>query len=183
MDRFDNILAEVAKPVNGSAWILTYDKLDELEGPEVAAEKRQLVNQVLRFTALLIEHAYSRPAYNSAEHLITLLGASDMEVVLSVLGLLYVFSKRCSFIPRLPTDKRKPLQQRLLHIGESWGGKNGGFSLAECCKNKRLQDFPETAGDVHFEFYVQEDNQTEDNVVSVATVYLQFRSRVKHHLF
>lgn len=86
LDRFDNILANVAKPVNGSAWILTFDKLDELEGPEVAAEKRELVNQVLRFTALLIEHAYSRPAYNSAEHLITLLGASDMEVVLSVLG-------------------------------------------------------------------------------------------------
>ncbi|XP_031573679.1 E3 ubiquitin-protein ligase HUWE1-like isoform X3 [Actinia tenebrosa] len=164
LDRFDDILASVSKQVNGSAWILTYDKLDILEGPEVAAEKRELVNQVLRFTALLIEHAYSRPAYNSAEHLIALLGASDMEVVLSVLGLLYVFSKRCSFIPRLPADKRKPLQQRLLHIGENWGGKSGGFSLAECCKDKPTNEFPESAGDVHFEFYTQgEDNQTDEN--------------------
>ncbi|XP_032242084.2 E3 ubiquitin-protein ligase HUWE1 isoform X2 [Nematostella vectensis] len=163
LDRFDDILTSVAKPVNGSAWILTYDKLDELEGPELAADKRELVNQVLRFTALLIEHAYSRPTYNSAEHLICLLVASDMEVVLSVLGLLYVFSKRCSFIPRLPAEKRKPLQQRLLHIGESWGGVNGGFSLAECCRNKPLQEFPASAGDVHFEFYTPgEDTQPSD---------------------
>ena len=36
MDKFDEILAGVAKPVNGSSWILTYDKLDELEGPDIA---------------------------------------------------------------------------------------------------------------------------------------------------
>ena len=36
MDKFDEILAGVAKPVNGSSWILTYDKLDQLEGPEIA---------------------------------------------------------------------------------------------------------------------------------------------------
>ena len=36
MDRFDGILASVAKPVNGSTWIPTYDKLDHLEGPEIA---------------------------------------------------------------------------------------------------------------------------------------------------
>ena len=39
MDRFDDILASVGKPVNGSAWILTYDKLDVLEGPEVAVSR------------------------------------------------------------------------------------------------------------------------------------------------
>ena len=36
MDKFDEILASVAKPVNGSSWILTYDKLDQLEGPDIA---------------------------------------------------------------------------------------------------------------------------------------------------
>lgn len=36
MDKFDDILASVAKPVNGSSWILTYDKLDQLEGPDIA---------------------------------------------------------------------------------------------------------------------------------------------------
>ena len=36
MDKFDEILASVAKPVNGSCWILTYDKLDQLEGPDIA---------------------------------------------------------------------------------------------------------------------------------------------------
>ena len=39
MDRFDEILAAVAKPVNGSSWIITYDKLDHLEGPEIAVSK------------------------------------------------------------------------------------------------------------------------------------------------
>ena len=36
MDKFDEILASVAKPVNGSSWILAYDKLDQLEGLEIA---------------------------------------------------------------------------------------------------------------------------------------------------
>ena len=39
MDRFDEILAAVAKPVNGSSWIITYDKLDHLEGPKIAVSK------------------------------------------------------------------------------------------------------------------------------------------------
>lgn len=96
MDKFDEILASVAKPVNGSSWILTYDKLDQLEGPDIAIERRCLVNHVLRFTALVLEHSYTRHLYSSSEHLVSLLVASDMEVVLSVLGVLYVFSKRSS---------------------------------------------------------------------------------------
>ena len=40
MDKFDEILAGVAKPVNGSSWILTYDKLDQLEGPEIGVSSK-----------------------------------------------------------------------------------------------------------------------------------------------
>lgn len=110
MDKFDEILASVAKPVNGSSWILAYDKLDQLEGLEIASEKRCLVNHVLRFTALVLEHSYTRHLYNSIEHLVSLLVASDMEVVLSVLGVLYVFSKRSSL------KGSQMLQQNCEHI-------------------------------------------------------------------
>ncbi|KAJ7352889.1 E3 ubiquitin-protein ligase huwe1 [Desmophyllum pertusum] len=153
MDKFDEILASVAKPVNGSCWILTYDKLDQLEGPDIASERRCLVNHVLRFTALVLEHSYTRHLYSSSEHLVSLLVASDMEVVLSVLGVLYVFSKRSSFIPRLPADKRKAIQQRLQCLGETWGGKNAGFSLAHCCQDLPLKEFPVSSADVYFEYY------------------------------
>ncbi|XP_067024084.1 E3 ubiquitin-protein ligase HUWE1-like isoform X5 [Acropora muricata] len=158
MDKFDEILASVAKPVNGSSWILAYDKLDQLEGLEIASEKRCLVNHVLRFTALVLEHSYTRHLYNSIEHLVSLLVASDMEVVLSVLGVLYVFSKRSSFIPRLPAEKRKAIQQRLQCLGETWGGKNAGFGLGHCCQDLPIKEFPSSCGDVYFEFYNEVTN-------------------------
>lgn len=41
-----------------------------------------------------------------------------MQVVLSVLNLLYVFSKRSNYITRLGSDKRTPLLARLQHLAE-----------------------------------------------------------------
>lgn len=52
---------------------------------------KQLLLEVVRFTALLIEHSFSRHLYSSMEHLTTLLSSCDMYVVLAVLNLLYVF--------------------------------------------------------------------------------------------
>jgi E3 ubiquitin-protein ligase HUWE1 len=52
---------------------------------------RQLLQEVVRFTALLIEHSFSRHLYSSMEHLTCLLTSCDMNVVLAVLNLLYVF--------------------------------------------------------------------------------------------
>ena len=52
---------------------------------------KDLVYYVLSFTALLMEHAYARHLYSSIEHLTNLLAASDMDIVLAVLNLLYVF--------------------------------------------------------------------------------------------
>lgn len=46
MDKFDEILAGVAKPVNGSCWILTYDKLDQLEGPDIGVSFKFLVRVI-----------------------------------------------------------------------------------------------------------------------------------------
>lgn len=54
----------------------------------------------------------------SPQHLTTLLASSDMQVVLAVLNLLYVFSKRSNYITRLGSDKRGPLLGRLQHLAE-----------------------------------------------------------------
>ena len=70
------------------------------------------------------------------EHLTSLLAASDMSIVLAVLNLLYVFAKRSNYITRLPGDKKQLLLGRLTHLAESWGGKENGFGLAQCCRVK-----------------------------------------------
>ena len=74
--------------------------------------------QILHFTALLIEHSFTRHLYSSMEHLSTLLASSDMTVVLAVLNLLYVFSKRSNFITRFSGDKKQLLVDRLTHLAE-----------------------------------------------------------------
>ncbi|XP_027564036.1 E3 ubiquitin-protein ligase HUWE1-like, partial [Neopelma chrysocephalum] len=72
------------------------------------------------------------------QHLTTLLASSDMHVVLAVLNLLYVFSKRSNYITRLGSERRGPLLARLQHLAESWGGKENGFGLAECCRDLHM---------------------------------------------
>lgn len=52
------------------------------------------------------------------EHLITLLSSNGMDVVLGVLNLLYMFSKRSNFITRLNNDKRQALVKRLTYLAE-----------------------------------------------------------------
>ena len=36
LDRFDELLSVMAKPVEGFSWVLTYDRLEETEGPQKA---------------------------------------------------------------------------------------------------------------------------------------------------
>ena len=123
-----------------------------------------LLLAVLQFTALLIEHSYSRHLYNSIEHLTTLLISIDFHVILSVLNLLYVFSKRSIFINRLSSDKKQALLQRLLYLAESWGGKENGLDLVKCCCFTDLSNFPSSATAVNFEYTV--DTSTASTVVS-----------------
>ena len=52
---------------------------------------KELLLWTLHFTTLLIEHSFSRHLYSSMEHLTTLLASSDLDVVLAVLNLLYMF--------------------------------------------------------------------------------------------
>ncbi len=112
LDRFNSILeAACARVPDQSSWQLACDLPEN-------AKLKMLLLAVLQFTALLIEHSYSRHLYNSIEHLTTLLISIDFHVILSVLNLLYVFSKRSIFINRLSADKKQALLQRLLYLAE-----------------------------------------------------------------
>lgn len=121
----------------------------------VAARLKELLLWTLHFTTLLIEHSFSRHLYSSMEHLTMLLASSDLDVVLAVLNLLYMFSKRSNFITRLPAEKRTGLLNRLTHLAASWGGKENGFGLAKCCSDDPAHTFPESATTLHFEFYAE----------------------------
>ncbi|XP_076109103.1 E3 ubiquitin-protein ligase HUWE1-like isoform X2 [Mytilus galloprovincialis] len=163
LDRFDEVLEKTCKKEEGK-WTLSCDQ----SGKE---DMKSLLLHVLHFTSLLIEHSFSRHLYNSMEHLTTLLTSCDMTVVLAVLNLLYVFSKRSNFITRLANDKKQALIIRLTHLAESWGGKENGFGLAECCKNSQVSEFPSSATTLHFEFYMEnkEDKAGKKNQASVIT--------------
>ncbi|XP_012277229.1 E3 ubiquitin-protein ligase HUWE1 isoform X2 [Orussus abietinus] len=148
LDLSDSILEEAATRSPHNPWELACDLPQNRDAKE-------LLLWVLHFTTLLIEHSFSRHLYNSMEHLITLLSSCDMHVVLGVLSLLYMFSKRSNFITRLNSDKRQALLSRLTHLAESWGGKENGFGLADCCKENPDKPFPASATTLHFEFYVE----------------------------
>ncbi|KAF6724675.1 E3 ubiquitin-protein ligase HUWE1 [Oryzias melastigma] len=148
LDRFDGILCDAGQTVESMSWLLVCDRPEN-------GQLKALLLAVLNFTALLIEYSFSRHLYSSIEHLTNLLASCDMQVVLSVLNLLYVFSKRSNYITRLGSDKRTPLLARLQHLAESWGGKENGFGLAECCRDLPLAKYPPSATTLHFEFYAE----------------------------
>lgn len=111
LDLSDSILEEAAAKSLDNPWELACDLPQN-------RETKELLLWVLHFTTLLIEHSFSRHLYNSMEHLVTLLSSCDMPVVLGVLNLLYMFSKRSNFITRLNSDKRQALLSRLNHLAE-----------------------------------------------------------------
>ena len=122
---------------------------------------KELVLWTLHFTTLLIEHSFSRHLYSSMKHLITLLASSDLDVVLAVLNLLYMFSKRSNFLTRLSPDEISALLGRLTHLAASWGGKDNGFGLSKCCSNDPIETFPKSATTLHFEFYTNGNNSND----------------------
>lgn len=158
LDLSDSILEEAAAKSPDNPWELACDLPQNREAKE-------LLLWVLHLTTLLIEHSYSRHLYSSMEHLVTLLSSCDMHVVLGVLNILYMFSKRSNFIARLNSDKRQALLSRLTLLAESWGGKENGFGLAECCKEYPDKPLPASATTLHFEFYA-ENSTTDSNATS-----------------
>ncbi|XP_031335949.1 E3 ubiquitin-protein ligase HUWE1-like isoform X2 [Photinus pyralis] len=153
LDVFDSILEEATQSAPGLKWALNCDTCYD-------ASDKKLLLWTLHFTTLLIEHSFSRHLYNSMEHLLTLMSSSDMNVVLAVLNLLYMFSKRSNFITRLANEKRQALLSRLHYLAESWGGKENGFGLAECCISHL--PIPHSATTLHFEFHKDHSTDKEN---------------------
>lgn len=155
LDLCDDIL-ESATTRQPRSWVLACDQ----PGP-AAKHIKELVLWTLNFTTLLIEHSFSRHLYSSMEHLSLLLSSFDLDVVLAVLNLLYMFSKRSNFISRLAPDKRSLLLTRLSHLAASWGGKDNGFGLSVCCSDEPISTFPQSATTLHFEFYAEAESGEE----------------------
>ncbi|XP_054168845.1 E3 ubiquitin-protein ligase HUWE1-like isoform X3 [Oppia nitens] len=166
LDIFDSILESCCFRQNESQWSLPVDEANN-------ETKKELLMNIIMFTALLIEHSFSRHLYNSMEHLITLLSSRDMQIVLAVLNLLYVFSKRSNFISRISTEKRQALLIRLTYLAENWGGKENGFGLAECCQNLPMSAFPSSATTLHFEYFSDSDpTNTKKNTSSLNVIHI-----------
>ncbi|XP_018898771.2 E3 ubiquitin-protein ligase HUWE1 isoform X2 [Bemisia tabaci] len=159
LDRLDWILekasARIGRP---DSWQLACDQPNY-------RELKDLTQAVLNFTAILIEQSFSRHLYSSVDHLLVLLTSCDLNVVLGVINLLYMFSKRSNFIPRLEHETRDTLIKFLSCLAESWGGKENGFGLADCCKKDRTH-LPSTATTVHYEFRSNNEWNSEHNFKS-----------------
>ncbi|XP_076261399.1 HECT, UBA and WWE domain containing E3 ubiquitin protein ligase 1 isoform X2 [Rhynchophorus ferrugineus] len=149
LDIFDAILGGAAEKNEENKWALKCDSFCEKD--------KEVLICILRFTSLLIEHSFSRHLYNSMEHLLVLLTSNDMNVVLEVLNLLYMFSKRSNFITRLKTEEKECLLTRLQYMAENWGGKENGFGLADCCDP--FKSIPSSATTLHVEFH-REDSKS-----------------------
>ena len=102
-----------SKTIIPSSWHLACDSASESNRPS-----KELLLATLNFSSLLIEHSFTRHLYSSMEHLTLLLLSCDMTIVLAVIDVLYVFSKRSNFITRLPTEKKQTLISCLLYLAE-----------------------------------------------------------------
>ncbi|ESO02925.1 hypothetical protein HELRODRAFT_81131 [Helobdella robusta] len=159
LDILDDVLEACSKPVqissssSSSSPSLSWHLACNPHPHHGGQKDKELLLVVLHFSSLLIEHSFTRHLYNSMEHLTALLAASDMTIVLAVIDVLYVFSKRSNFITRLPVDKKQILISRLLHLAESWGGKENGFGLSACCQDLPMEYYPASATTLHFEYY------------------------------
>ena len=71
-------------------------------------------------------------------------------------------SLRSNFISRLSPDKRSLLLTRLSHLAASWGGKDNGFGLSDCCQDKPVTQFPHSATTLHFEFYAEVEKSEDE---------------------
>ncbi|CRL01178.1 CLUMA_CG014451, isoform A [Clunio marinus] len=145
LDIFDEILEEATHYEDNQIYIMC-------DSPQFE-KGRKLLLLVLNFTTLLIEHSFSRHLYNSVEHLTQLLLSTDLEIILGVLNLLYMFSKRSNFISRLSSHKKSTLLSRLKHIAEPYGGKECGFGLADCCRPD--QKMPKAIYHFYYEYYTK----------------------------
>ena len=86
---------------NSSNDMDTSDKNISVPNFSIALEHNPLLKnlaiEVIQFTRLLVEYSCSRHIYNSIESVLDLLLATDFNVILPVLNLLYIFAKRSNY--------------------------------------------------------------------------------------
>uniref|UniRef100_A0A914X0K1 DUF908 domain-containing protein n=1 Tax=Plectus sambesii TaxID=2011161 RepID=A0A914X0K1_9BILA len=127
LDKCDAVLERAAQSRTPGSHQLMVDSPD-------AAPLRSATIVVLKFTALLFENTFTRSMYSSADRLLALLDAGNIEVVTEVLRLFYVMSKRSRFLSQqLSESDQKRLTGRLSSIAESWGGRFRNLTLSDCC--------------------------------------------------
>lgn len=148
LDRFDGILCDAGQTVENMSWLLVCDRPDNGQLKALLLAVLNFTALLIEYSfsrhlyssievRLPLQRSSSTPEFSppgirrssltsvcqhllSFQHLTTLLASCDMQVVLSVLNLLYVFSKRSNYITRLGSDKRTPLLARLQHLAEVW---------------------------------------------------------------
>ena len=124
---------------NSSNDMDTSDKNISVPNFSIALEHNPLLKnlaiEVIQFTRLLVEYSCSRHIYNSIESVLDLLLATDFNVILPVLNLLYIFAKRSNYLGRMNLKYRESLCERLSILAEDWGGKDNGMALVDCCSS------------------------------------------------
>lgn len=128
------------------------------------------------------------------DRLLALMGSSDMSIVLGVLSLLFMFAKRSNFITRMQCEQRLQLISRLHDLAEvivalcvcriiciyffqSWGGKENGFGLADCCNTEKHT--PPSGTTLHFEFHNDQTTDSKQNKQNMTYIHVDHIDQIR----
>ncbi|XP_042519571.1 E3 ubiquitin-protein ligase UPL1-like isoform X2 [Macadamia integrifolia] len=116
---------------------------------------REAVLQILRVIRIILENCTNKHFYSSYEHLSSLLGSTDPDVVEASLQTLAAFLKKtigkCSI-------RDVSLSAKLFAFSQGWGGKEEGLGLIACSVQNGCDSFAyELGSTLHFEFYAVND--------------------------
>nr|GEW74196.1 E3 ubiquitin-protein ligase UPL1-like [Tanacetum cinerariifolium] len=118
---------------------------------------REAVLQILRVVRIILENCTNKHFYSSYEHhLSSLLASTDVDVVEACLQTLTAFLKSVG----KHVIKDASLSSKLFAFAQGWGGKEEGNGLVACAIENGSDPIAHELGNtLHFEFYVDNDNQ------------------------
>ena len=114
LDRFDEILEDIVKQ---------YGLDKHVQHTAFDVDTKRLLQEVLRFTALLLENSINRFVYSSCAYLNDFLGTSDMEVLEAALLVIFPLAVRIMANPRSNATRAayEPIsQERMLKLAATW---------------------------------------------------------------
>ncbi|KAJ4975986.1 hypothetical protein NE237_001092 [Protea cynaroides] len=147
----------------------------QLEDNFLAADPpfpREAVLQILRVIRIILENCTNKHFYSSYEqHLSSLLGSTDPDVVEGSLQTLAAFLKKtvgkCSI-------RDVSLCSKLFAFSQGWGGKEEGLGLIACSVQNDCDSVAYELGSTfHFEFYAVDDSSNESTTTEQSTQGLQ----------